>query len=88
MELSLLLPITGAAALVVAGISARLVLKEDPGSPRIREISAAIYEGATAYLKRQYTTIWAFVSAVAILLLLIPAWGWRASVSFLVGALS
>lgn len=88
MELSLLLPITGAAALAVAGISARLVLKEDPGSPRIREISAAIYEGATAYLKRQYTTIWAFVSAVAILLLLIPAWGWRASVSFLVGALS
>ncbi len=72
----------------MAGISARLVLKEDPGSPRIREISAAIYEGATAYLKRQYTTIWAFVSAVAILLLLIPAWGWRASVSFLVGALS
>lgn len=88
MELSLLLPITGAAALAVAGISARLVLKEDPGSPRIREISAAIYEGATAYLKRQYTTIWAFVSAIAILLLLIPAWGWRASVSFLVGALS
>jgi K(+)-stimulated pyrophosphate-energized sodium pump len=74
--------------LAVAVISARLVLREDQGNPRIREISSAIREGATAYLKRQYTTIWAFVIAIAFLLLVIPTWGWRASVAFVVGALS
>ncbi|MDI6814387.1 MAG: sodium/proton-translocating pyrophosphatase, partial [Desulfitobacteriaceae bacterium] len=79
---------TGLAALLVAAISARLILKESPGPPRVREISGAIYEGATAYLKRQYTTIWAFAFAIAVLLLFIPAWGWQASVAFLVGALS
>lgn len=88
MTLGFLLPITGFAALAVAAISARLVLKESPGPPRVREISGAIYEGATAYLRRQYTTIWAFAFAIAALLLFIPAWGWRASVAFLVGALS
>lgn len=88
MEAELFLPVVGLAALAVAAISARLVLKEDQGSPRVREISHAIYEGATAYLKRQYTTIWAFAFAIAFLLLLIPAWGWRASVAFLFGSLS
>jgi K(+)-stimulated pyrophosphate-energized sodium pump len=88
LETELLLPITGLAALAVAAISAHLVLKEDQGSPRVREISHAIYEGATAYLKRQYTTIWAFSFVIAFLLLLIPAWGWQASVAFLFGALS
>ncbi len=88
MDIGLLLPITGLAALAVAAISAHLVLKENPGSPRVREISGAIREGATAFLKRQYTTIWAFALAIAFLLLLIPAWGWQASVAFLIGSLS
>jgi K(+)-stimulated pyrophosphate-energized sodium pump len=88
LDIGLLLPITGLAALAVAAISARLVLKENQGSPRVREISGAIREGATAFLKRQYTTIWAFALAIAFLLLLIPAWGWRASVAFLIGSLS
>lgn len=78
----------GLAALAVAAISARLVLKEDQGSPRVREISHAIYEGATAYLKRQYTTIWVFVILVTFVLLLIPDWGWQASITFLFGAFS
>jgi len=79
--------IAALAALAVAAISARIVLKEDPGSERIREISGAIYEGATAYLKRQYTTIWIFV-AIVVLLFLISGWGWRASIAFACGALS
>ena len=88
MELSFLLPITGLAALAVAGISAILVLKESQGPERVKEISSAIYQGATTYLKRQYTTIWAFAFAIAVLLFFIPTWGWQASVAFLVGALS
>lgn len=78
----------GLAALAVAAISAFSVLKESQGPPRMREIARAIYEGAIAYLKRQYVTIWMFVLAIAALLLFAPGWEWRASVGFLVGALS
>jgi len=86
--LDIILPIAGLAALGVAGLSARLVLREDPGSPRVREISGAIHQGAIAYLKRQYSTIWAFAFIIAVLLFFTPDWGWVASVAFLTGALS
>ncbi len=79
---------TGIAALIVAAVSAYLVLREDQGSPKVREISSAIHEGASAYLKRQYTTIWAFVIVIAVLLFIAPSWGWRASVVFIGGAFS
>jgi len=88
MVLEFLTPIAGLAALAMAGIAAYLVLKEDPGSLRVREISGAIHEGATAYLKRQYTTIWAFAIVVSVLLFFAPGQGWQASVLFLAGALS
>jgi len=76
------------AALVVAGIAARLVLKEDQGSPRVREIAGAISVGASAFLKRQYTTIWAVIIVIAIVLFAAPGWGWQASVAYIGGALS
>ncbi|MEM2878693.1 MAG: sodium-translocating pyrophosphatase [Candidatus Hadarchaeales archaeon] len=86
MDINMFVPVAGAAALIVAGISAHLVLKQDEGSPRIKEIARAIREGAGAYLKRQYVSIWIFAIVVAAVLLLIPSWGWRASLSFLLGA--
>lgn len=88
MVLEFLTPIAGLAALAMAGIAAYLVLKEDQGSPRIKEIAGAIREGATAFLKRQYVTIWAFAIVVSVLLSIAPGQGWQASVLFLAGALS
>ena len=44
-------------ALLVGFILVRKVLAEDEGSPKMREIAAAIQEGAWAYLKRQFRTI-------------------------------
>ena len=88
MEFELIALMTGIAALIVAAVSAYLVLREDQGSPKVREISGAIHEGASAYLKRQYTTIWAFVVVVAILLFIAPNWGWHASAAFIGGSAS
>jgi len=92
MDLGLFPPIMGLGALIVAAISARLVLKESPGSPKVREISSAIHEGATAYLKRQYTTIWIFILIIAGFLAVPIAWQQpfrgAASVAYISGAIS
>src|SRR2546426_2635571 len=44
-------------ALAVAVGLARWVLKQDNGTPEMRRISDAIQEGAGAFLRRQYRTI-------------------------------
>jgi K(+)-stimulated pyrophosphate-energized sodium pump len=44
-------------AIAVGFILARLVLAEDQGSPKMREIAKSIQVGASAYLSRQFKTI-------------------------------
>ena len=61
------------------------VLGADAGSARMQEISAAVREGAQAYLKRQYTTIG--MVGVVIFLILGFTLGWLVAVGFLVGAI-
>jgi K(+)-stimulated pyrophosphate-energized sodium pump len=78
--------ICGAAGLGLAGFMARYVLKQDQGSPRIREISAAIKEGALAFLGREYKILFIFVAVVAIVLGLIPMLGWWVTLAFIFGA--
>jgi K(+)-stimulated pyrophosphate-energized sodium pump len=62
------------------------LLRQPDGNERMREIARAIQEGASAYLKRQYTTI-AAVSIVPFLLLgFYNKLGWGTAIGFLVGA--
>src|SRR5690348_13523966 len=63
------------------------ILRLPDGNERMREISAAVREGAIAYLKRQYTTI-AIVGVVLFLVIgLVPGLGWATAFGFLIGAL-
>ena len=78
--------ICGAAGLGLAGFMARYVLKQDQGSPRIREISAAIKEGALAFLGREYKILFIFVAVVAVVLGLVPMLGWWVTLAFVFGA--
>jgi K(+)-stimulated pyrophosphate-energized sodium pump len=71
---------------IVYGIWAtRSVLAADAGSKKMQEISAAVREGAQAYLKRQYTTI-AIVGAV-ILVIIGYTLGWLVALGFAIGAI-
>ncbi len=60
------------------------ILKLSPGTPKMREIAAAILEGANAYLKKQYTVV--AVVAVVVLAILYYIYGLIPAVSFLIGA--
>ncbi len=68
MELVWLVPAAGLAAVLFALWLARDVLSRDTGTPAMQEISGMIFEGAMAFLSRQYRTIamLAVVTAVAI----------------------
>jgi len=87
MDLMLVAVICGVLGLGVAVFMAWYVLKQDQGSERIREISAAIKEGALAFLGREYRILVIFVVVVAIILGVIPELGWRVSVSCVFGAI-
>ena len=71
-------------AIVYGLITAKVILGKSAGSARMQEISAAIQEGAKAYLNRQYKTI-AWI-AVAIFILLWIFISLTSAVGFLVGA--
>jgi K(+)-stimulated pyrophosphate-energized sodium pump len=49
--------LTGIAALLFVLYLAKKVMKQDPGTPEMISISDAVYEGAMAFLKREYVSI-------------------------------
>ena len=79
-----LIVLCGALAIAYAIWATRSVLQADAGSARMQEISAAVREGAQAYLKRQYSTI----AVVGVVIFLIVGYflGWLVAIGFAVGA--
>jgi len=77
-----------AAVAVAYGIGLTFWLLSQPtGTERMREISRAVQEGASAYLRRQYRTI-AIVAVVPFLLIgFYNELGWGTAIGFLIGAL-
>jgi len=74
----------GVAAVVFAVILIGLVLRTPTGNDRMREISAAIQEGASAYLNRQYTVI----AIIGIVIAVVIGWAinWKTAALYVVGA--
>ena len=68
----------------VAYLSARVVAKET-GNATMQELSGYIYEGAMAFLSREYQAIGVF--AVAVTILLGFGIGWAIAVAYIIGAL-
>ncbi len=84
MSSILFIVICGLVALGYGLITSRAVLAADAGTARMQEIAAAIQEGASAYLNRQYTTIG--IVGLVILVILGFLLGIPVAIGFLIGA--
>ena len=97
-----IVPIAGLVTVIFAILLARNVLRRDAGTPKMKEIGDMIFEGAWAFLKRQYSTIGILSLVIAIIIGVLVAVlggergiegmtplgiGWRTAVAFIVGAL-
>lgn len=74
-----------AAALLYGGWLIIEILKKSAGSEKMQEIAAAIQEGASAYLKRQYKVV--ALVAIALTGLIYYLLGQNTAAGFLLGAL-
>jgi K(+)-stimulated pyrophosphate-energized sodium pump len=97
-----IIPIAGLAAVLFALYLARDVLSRDQGPKAMQDVAATIYEGAVAFIKRQYRTIGLLAIVGAVLITIIIGLletkdvadtdisgfelGIRTGVAFLVGA--
>ncbi|MBV8990590.1 MAG: sodium/proton-translocating pyrophosphatase, partial [Solirubrobacterales bacterium] len=75
--------VCAAAAVVYGVLTSRSLLALSPGNQTMRTISAAVQEGARAYLNRQYTTIAGV--GVILFIALIPIQNIRVAIGFLIG---
>ncbi len=72
--------------LAFGGYLIRWVLRQNEGNQKMKEIAAAIQEGASAYLNRQYRTIG--IVGVIVFIVLFFALGLNTALGFLVGAVA
>jgi K(+)-stimulated pyrophosphate-energized sodium pump len=77
--------VCAAAAIVYGAVTSRSLLALSPGNERMRQISAAVQEGARAYLNRQYATIAGV--GVILFIVLIPVQNIRVAIGFAIGGL-
>jgi len=75
----------GLGALVYGGLSVKWILAKPTGNDRMREISGAIQEGASAYLNRQYATIG--MAGIVLFAVVGLALDWATAAGFAVGAI-
>jgi K(+)-stimulated pyrophosphate-energized sodium pump len=94
MEIIALLSVLGiaVAGLLYALLLVRQVYRADSGTPRMKEIAAAVREGANAYLGAQFRRIGPLIILITVLLFAtytgsVDAFRWGRAIAFLIGAL-
>jgi len=86
MSAGLMFALASAVVAILFGIvSIKWILGKPTGNDRMREIAAAVQEGASAYLNRQYTTIG--MVGVVLFIVIFVALGWKTAVGFALGAI-
>jgi len=90
-KLIYVIPAMGILGLLYTFVKFLWVSKQDAGTPRMKEISNYIAEGAMAFLKAEWKVLGYFVVIVAILLAVMaqanPHSHWSIAVSFVLGAI-
>ena len=81
-----LIPLAGVFALIFVGLLAWWVIKQEAGTPRMKEIASWIQEGANVFLRREFQTIGYFIVALTALLLVVMWPKWQIALGFVVGA--
>jgi len=81
-----LAPASSLLGITVAVFLASWVLRQDPGSEKMQEISKATQEGALAFLLREYRVLLIFAVIVAIIIVIVPAMPPMTALAFLTGA--
>ena len=85
-ELLFLVPVVGLAGLLFAIFLKSYVIKQDPGTDRMREIADAIAEGARAFLTSEYRILVIFV-AILFVVIGVGTHNWVTAVCFLTGSI-
>jgi K(+)-stimulated pyrophosphate-energized sodium pump len=88
-QLELLVLLSSLLALAYAGVQTLFLLREDEGDEKMRAISGAIREGAVAFLRREYTAVFAVAVVLAVIIAVafgLSGNGPRLAVGFLFGA--
>src|ERR1043166_6290943 len=80
----LLIVAAGLLAVVYGVVTAISVMNADAGTERMKEIAAAVQEGASAYLNRQYRTI--ALAGVVILIILGATLGRYTAIGFFIAS--
>ena len=78
--------ICGVLAVAYGAWSVTWILKQPEGNERMREIAAAVQQGASAYLNRQYTTIGMVGVALFLVIGLVPQLSWATAIGFAIGS--
>jgi K(+)-stimulated pyrophosphate-energized sodium pump len=79
--------VAGVAAIVLAMVFARQVNAAPQGNDRMKELSAAIREGAMAFLRAEYTWVAVFVVVLAALIGFLLEDGWLRALAYVIGAI-
>lgn len=83
-KLMYLVPVVGVIGLIFALMLTAKIQKQEPGTERMKEISAAIHDGAKAFLFAEYKILVFFILALFVAIGF--AISWPTAISFIIGA--